>query len=172
MQSVVCMDRSIRTEIPILLCLDVEWRQLHFVWNWIQWIQRQQGSLVLFNITQIQLLTSTRNRATNCDILGLELAQNFREITNSWNIRTDRWLKHCILSIQFLPALCCNVNVFNFMNRYLWESQVLSSGNDSLRQCIVACKFALCNIWLMWMTGILSWILHVIHDCCIRHSIG
>jgi len=35
-------------------------------------------------------------RATNVHVLGLELAQNFRGVTESWNIRTDKWLKHYI----------------------------------------------------------------------------
>jgi len=30
-------------------------------------------------------------------ILNFELAQNFREASESWNIRTDQWLKHCII---------------------------------------------------------------------------
>jgi len=36
------------------------------------------------------------DRATNCQILDLEFAQNFKEITDAWNIRTDKWLKHYI----------------------------------------------------------------------------
>jgi len=36
------------------------------------------------------------DRATNCKVLQLETAQNFRAITEAWNIRTDRWLKHYI----------------------------------------------------------------------------
>jgi len=36
------------------------------------------------------------DRATNCRVIGLEAAQNFKEVTENWNIRTDHWLKHYI----------------------------------------------------------------------------
>jgi len=35
-------------------------------------------------------------RATNCGVINLETAQNFKAITECWNIRTDMWLKHYI----------------------------------------------------------------------------
>jgi len=45
------------------------------------------------------------DRATNVHVLGLELAQNFRAVTESWNIRTDRWLKHYIYErVPFSPV--------------------------------------------------------------------
>jgi hypothetical protein len=43
------------------------------------------------------LLTFHRERATNCRVIALETAQNFKAITESWNIRTDMWLKHCTI---------------------------------------------------------------------------
>ncbi|PRP85851.1 membrane bound O-acyl transferase family protein [Planoprotostelium fungivorum] len=39
---------------------------------------------------------NTWERAQAVHILDFELAQNFREASESWNIRTDRWLKHYV----------------------------------------------------------------------------
>jgi len=36
------------------------------------------------------------DRATNCRVIGLETSQNFKAVTENWNIRTDHWLKHYI----------------------------------------------------------------------------
>jgi len=56
------------------------------------------------------------DRATNCKILTVELAQNFREVTEGWNIRTDKWLKHYIYErVDVMPL------ALTFFNSALWH---------------------------------------------------
>jgi len=48
---------------------------------------------------------SVWNRATNVKLLDLEFAQNFKGVTEGWNIRTDKWLKHYIyLRVPVAPV--------------------------------------------------------------------
>eukprot|EP01117_Protostelium_nocturnum_P011761 TRINITY_DN4288_c0_g1_i1.p1 TRINITY_DN4288_c0_g1~~TRINITY_DN4288_c0_g1_i1.p1 ORF type:complete len:482 (-),score=156.76 TRINITY_DN4288_c0_g1_i1:22-1467(-) len=56
----------------------------------------------------------TWNRAQTVKILRFELAQNLRDNTESWNIRTDKWLKHYIYervpgSGVFTTFLCSSI---------------------------------------------------------------
>lgn len=55
-------------------------------------------------------------RANNAHIINLELAQNFKSITDSWNIRTDKWLKHYVYErVSFSPV------AMTFLNSALWH---------------------------------------------------
>jgi hypothetical protein len=38
---------------------------------------------------------ATWTRATNVKAVNLEMGQSFKDVTEAWNIRTDKWLKHC-----------------------------------------------------------------------------
>lgn len=38
----------------------------------------------------------TYNRAANVYVKGVELAENGKSVTDSWNCYTNRWLKRCI----------------------------------------------------------------------------
>lgn len=38
---------------------------------------------------------ATWTRATNVKAVSLEMGQSFKDVTEAWNIRTDKWLKHC-----------------------------------------------------------------------------
>jgi len=58
----------------------------------------------------------TWERASNAHILKLELAQNFKDVTDSWNIRTDKWLKHYIY--ERLPVAPV---ALTFLNSAVWH---------------------------------------------------
>jgi len=58
----------------------------------------------------------TWERATNAHIVSLELAQNFKDVTDSWNIRTDKWLKHYIYErVSVAPV------ALTFLNSAVWH---------------------------------------------------
>jgi hypothetical protein len=58
----------------------------------------------------------TWNRATNVKIIGLELSQSFKEVTENWNIRTDKWLKHYIY--ERVPS---NGILLTFLTSAVWH---------------------------------------------------
>jgi hypothetical protein len=51
------------------------------------------------------------DRATNVRILPLEFGQSLRDVTENWNIRTDKWLKHCICYNFLFSAY--NIDVYS-----------------------------------------------------------
>jgi len=55
-------------------------------------------------------------RATNCRAIELETAQNFKSVTDAWNIRTDHWLKHYIYE-----RVSSNGLALTFLNSALWH---------------------------------------------------
>lgn len=56
------------------------------------------------------------SRATNFKITKVELAQNFRDVTDGWNLRTDAWLKHYIYErVTVAPTM------LTFLNSALWH---------------------------------------------------
>eukprot|EP01114_Cavostelium_apophysatum_P011080 TRINITY_DN2525_c0_g1_i1.p1 TRINITY_DN2525_c0_g1~~TRINITY_DN2525_c0_g1_i1.p1 ORF type:complete len:471 (+),score=106.65 TRINITY_DN2525_c0_g1_i1:139-1551(+) len=56
------------------------------------------------------------DRATNFKLVQLELSQNFREVTDAWNIRTDKWLKHYIYERVTVSPVA-----LTFLNSALWH---------------------------------------------------
>jgi len=80
-----------------------------------------EGSCILsgigYNGTDPKTQQDKWDRATNCKIIGVELAQNFKGVTDSWNLRVDRWLKHYIY--ERVPA---KYGVFlTFLNSAVWH---------------------------------------------------
>jgi len=57
-----------------------------------------EGSCILSGIgfRKFENGKSIWDRATNVVVLPLETGQSFKDVTDHWNIRTDRWLKHYI----------------------------------------------------------------------------
>jgi len=62
------------------------------LWFLIQFNQIEEEEKVLI----IVYLQTNRDRASNVDILSLEFAQNFKGITDSWNKKTNLWLKNYV----------------------------------------------------------------------------
>jgi len=77
-----------------------------------------EGSCILAGIgySRTEKGVSKWDRATNCHVLNVELAQNFREVTDGWNIRTDKWLKHYIYE-----RLTVSPVALTFLNSALWH---------------------------------------------------
>jgi len=65
----------------------------YFAWK------MSEGSAILMGLgySSYDRVTGAKwDRACNCRPLCVEMAQNVKDITENWNIRTDRWLKHYV----------------------------------------------------------------------------
>jgi len=57
-----------------------------------------EGSCIMAGIgfTKYENDKAVWDRGTNVRIIPLETGQSFRDVTENWNIRTDKWLKHYV----------------------------------------------------------------------------
>jgi len=104
-----------------------------------------EGSCILSGIGYSGMKDGTPQweRATNCKVLDLETAQNFKAITESWNIRTDHWLKHYIyervnvapVALTFLTSSVWHGFYPGYYFSFMWASVVIQ-GARAIRRNI------------------------------------
>jgi hypothetical protein len=78
-----------------------------------------------------------RDRVNNVDVLGVELAQNFKSVTDMWNRKTNNWLRYYVY-MRLAPAdgkVPFSVTALTYLTSAFWHVRTHAPTGTRMNMC-------------------------------------